>query len=71
MVLNQRFCRCLIKCIGDIVLSRPYRAILRKEDIRATDKDHIDMYKCVRPGDIILARVVSFDVVNMNVFIYS
>ncbi|XP_065222876.1 exosome complex component CSL4 [Planococcus citri] len=58
MVLTQRFCRCLIKCIGDTVLSRPYRAILRKEDIRATEKDHIDMYKCFRPGDIILARVL-------------
>lgn len=59
-VLNQRFCKCLIKCIGDVVLNRPYRAMLRKEDIRATDKDHVDMYKCYRPGDIILARVVSF-----------
>ncbi|KAK7601410.1 hypothetical protein V9T40_008851 [Parthenolecanium corni] len=58
MVLNQRYCKCLIKCIGDVVLSRPYRAILRKEDIRATDKDRIDVYKCYRPGDIILARVL-------------
>jgi len=59
-VVNQRFCKCSIKCVGDIVLTRPYRGILRKEDVRAIDKDKLEMYKCYRPGDIILARVVSF-----------
>lgn len=57
-LINQRFCKCVIKCIGDTVLSRPYRGILRKEDVRATDKDGVEMYKCFRPGDIILARVL-------------
>ncbi|XP_012287824.1 exosome complex component CSL4 [Orussus abietinus] len=57
-LVNQRLCKCIIKCIGDIVLTRPYRAILRKEDVRATQKDLTEMYKCFRPGDIILARVM-------------
>ncbi|XP_012058956.1 PREDICTED: transcription initiation protein SPT3 homolog [Atta cephalotes] len=57
-VVNQRFCKCSIKCVGDIVLTRPYRGILRKEDVRAIDKDKLEMYKCYRPGDIILARVM-------------
>lgn len=57
-LVNQRFCKCTIKCVGDIVLTRPYRAILRKEDVRSVDKDKIEMYKCYRPGDIILARVM-------------
>ncbi|XP_029036732.1 exosome component 1 Csl4 [Osmia lignaria lignaria] len=57
-VVNQRFCKCSIKCIGDIVLTRPYRGILRKEDVRALDKSNIQMYKSFRPGDIILARVM-------------
>lgn len=60
-VVNQRFCKCSIKCVGDIVLTRPYRGILRKEDVRAVDKDKIEMYKSYRPGDIILAKVVSFN----------
>lgn len=64
--VNQRFCKCSIKCIGDIVLTRPYRGILRKEDVRAIDKDRLEMYKCYRPGDIILARVVSFKFVLEN-----
>lgn len=56
--VNQRFCKCIMKCIGDVVLSRPYRGILRKEDVRATEKDRVELYKCFRVGDIILARVV-------------
>jgi len=59
-MVKQRFCKCIIKCIGDTVLSRPYRGMLRKEDVRATEKDKVEMIKCFRPGDIILARVVSF-----------
>lgn len=57
-IVNQRFCKCVIKCIGDTVLTRPYRAVLRKEDVRATEKDQVEMIKCFRPGDIILARVL-------------
>jgi len=57
-VVNQRFCKCSIKCVGDIILARPYRGILKKEDVRALDKDKIEMYKSYRSGDIILARVV-------------
>ncbi|KAG8233338.1 hypothetical protein J437_LFUL010888 [Ladona fulva] len=60
MMVNPRFCKCMIKCIGDVVLTRPYRAILRREDVRAFEKDLIEMYQCFRPADIILARVVSF-----------
>ncbi|KAG8035525.1 hypothetical protein G9C98_006971 [Cotesia typhae] len=56
--VNQRFCKCIMKCIGDIILTRSYRGILRKEDVRATEKDRVEMYKSFRPGDIILARVL-------------
>ncbi|XP_063237940.1 exosome complex component CSL4 [Bacillus rossius redtenbacheri] len=57
-VVGQRFCKCMIKCIGNTVLTRPYRGMLRKEDVRATEKDSVEMIKCFRPGDIILARVL-------------
>ncbi|XP_043268141.1 exosome complex component CSL4 [Venturia canescens] len=57
-LVNQRFCKCTMKCIGDVVLTRPYRGILRKEDVRATEKDRVELYKSFRPGDIILARVM-------------
>lgn len=57
-VINQRFAKCLIIAIGDIVLNRPLRGLLRKEDVRATEKDRVEMYKCFRPGDVILAKIL-------------
>ncbi|XP_017481673.1 PREDICTED: exosome complex component CSL4 [Rhagoletis zephyria] len=56
--VNQRFAKCSIICIGDHILERTYRGIVRKEDVRATEKDRVEMYKSFRPGDVILARVL-------------
>ncbi|XP_005181293.1 exosome complex component CSL4 [Musca domestica] len=56
--VNQRAAKCSILCIGEHVLEQNYRAILRKEDVRATEKDRVEMYKSFRPGDVILARVL-------------
>lgn len=57
-VVNQRFSKCSIICIGDTLLNRPLRGILRKEDVRVTDIDRVEMYKNFRPNDIILAKVI-------------
>lgn len=57
-VLNQRIAKCVITSIGDSILTRVYRGVLRKEDVRATEKDRVEMYKSFRPGDIVLARVL-------------
>lgn len=58
-VITQQYAKCFITSVGDTVLRRPFRAVLRTEDIRATEKDKVEVYKSVRPGDIILARVVN------------
>ncbi|CAO1391062.1 unnamed protein product [Diamesa serratosioi] len=57
-VVNQRYAKCSIICIGDVLLNRPLRGMLRKEDVRATDIDRVEMYKNYRPGDIILAKIL-------------
>jgi len=57
--VNPRFAKCHIMCVGEVVLSEYYRGQIRKEDVRATEKDRVEMYKCFRPGDIVLARVIS------------
>ena len=41
-----------------------FRCQLRKEDVRAHDKDRVEMYKCFRPTDIVLARVLSYGEAN-------
>jgi exosome complex component CSL4 len=58
-LLWTRFCKLHIQCVRDSVLKDPFRAQLRKEDVRPTEKDKVEMYKCFRPGDVILARVLS------------
>lgn len=45
--------------MGDVVLSEHYRGQIRKEDVRMTEKDRVEMYKCFRPGDIAVCRVMS------------
>ncbi|KAL1502770.1 hypothetical protein ABEB36_007868 [Hypothenemus hampei] len=57
-IITQQTAKCHIKCIGSTVLRSPFRAVIRRENIRATEKDRIEIYKSFRPGDIILARVL-------------
>ena len=52
--LDCRFARMNLLCVRSTVLTEPFRAQLRKEDVRATEKDRVEMHKAVRPGDIVL-----------------
>merc|ERR1712002_982347 len=58
--VNPRFAKASIMCVKDVVLSDPFRGQIRKEDVRSVEKDRVEMYKSFRPGDIVLARVISF-----------
>lgn len=44
---------------GAAVLQEPASGLIRKEDVRPFDKDAVEMFKCVRPGDVVRARVLS------------
>ncbi|KAK7110138.1 exosome complex component CSL4-like [Littorina saxatilis] len=57
--VTPRFCKCSILTVGKIPLKEPFRGMIRKEDVRATEKDKVETYKCFRPGDIVVARVLS------------
>ncbi|XP_030763851.1 exosome complex component CSL4 [Sitophilus oryzae] len=57
-IITQQHAKCHIKCIGNTVLKSSFRAIIRKEYVRVTEKDKVEIYKSFRPGDIILARVL-------------
>lgn len=63
-VINQRMAKCAILGIGEVVLNRHLRGVLRKEDVRATEKDRVELYKCFRPGDIILAKILPMTELN-------
>ncbi len=57
--VNPRSAKLHLLCVREAALSEPYRATLRREDVRATEKDRVEMYKACRPGDVLLARVLS------------
>ncbi|PVD30188.1 hypothetical protein C0Q70_09450 [Pomacea canaliculata] len=57
--VTPRFCKCVIMSVGKTPLKEYFRGMIRKEDVRATEKDKVEMYKCFRPGDLVVARVLS------------
>ena len=67
--VNPRFAKVNIECVRDVTLTEPFRGQIRKEDIREFEKDKIEMYKSFRPGDIILARVLSLGEASSGSFI--
>ncbi|XP_066923491.1 exosome complex component CSL4-like [Clytia hemisphaerica] len=56
---NPRFSKVNILSVGGTSLKGTFKGIIRKEDVRATQKDTVKMYESFRPGDIVLARILS------------
>lgn len=56
---NPRFCKVVILSVNGISLKGSFKGMIRKEDVRATEKDRVKMYESFRPGDIVLTRVLS------------
>lgn len=59
-ILGPRYAKCSILCVDSSLLSHEFMGILRKEDIIEAGKEKAEIHSCVRPGDIILARVIGF-----------
>uniref|UniRef100_A0A915EDZ3 Uncharacterized protein n=1 Tax=Ditylenchus dipsaci TaxID=166011 RepID=A0A915EDZ3_9BILA len=58
--ITLKFAKCSIICVGDTLLGHEFNSTLRKEDVRDREKDKVEIYKFVQPGDIILARVLGY-----------
>ena len=37
----------------------PLKGIIRREDVRQTEKDRVELSKCFRPNDVVFAKVLS------------
>ncbi|NXG44435.1 EXOS1 protein, partial [Psilopogon haemacephalus] len=64
--INSRFAKVHILYIGSVPLKSTFRGTIRREDIRATEKDKVEVYKSFRPGDIVLAKVISLGDAQSN-----
>lgn len=49
---------CLVWCVNAHVLRQPFKAMIRKDDMRHHEKDLIETSKCCLPGDIIIGKVI-------------
>lgn len=56
--LERQQARCLILAFSDRACSTPLRALLRSQDVRATEKDKVKLGECFHVGDIIRAVVI-------------
>lgn len=49
---------CLIWCVNAHVLRQPFKAMVRKDDMRHHEKDLLEISKCCLPGDIVIGKVI-------------
>jgi exosome complex component CSL4 len=57
--LGTRFATCEILVIGDTVCREAFQGQIRREDIRATEKDKIKIEESFRVGDLVRGVVIS------------
>ena len=57
--ISERQAKVSILSVGNRLLQEPLSGVVRKEDVRAVEKDSVDVFASFRPGDIVRARVVS------------
>ncbi|KAF2071196.1 hypothetical protein CYY_007482 [Polysphondylium violaceum] len=56
---NPRLASVAILCVGTKALKETFNGIIRIQDVRATEIDKVEIYKSFRPGDIVLAQIIS------------
>lgn len=61
--------RCAIYCVENDLLRSPFKGIIRKEDVRVLEKERVELTKCFRPGDVVLARVIGIS--ENNIFLLT
>ena len=56
--VSQGVAKVLILSVDGCTLKDPLRGIIRREEIRATEKDTVEVFNSFRPRDFIRARVI-------------
>ncbi|KAJ2776150.1 hypothetical protein H4R18_005823 [Coemansia javaensis] len=57
--LNPRAASVAIMMVGETPCQEDFQGIVRVQDIRATEKDLVQMTESFRPGDVVRAEVIS------------
>lgn len=59
MNIGGRQARVKIISVKDQILPQPLHGVIRKEDIRAMEKDTVEVFQSFRPRDLVRARVIT------------
>lgn len=57
--INERQAKVSMLCVRENVLPEPLHGIIRREDIRAMEKDTVEVFHSFRPRDLVRARVIA------------
>uniref|UniRef100_K7G4H7 Exosome component 1 n=1 Tax=Pelodiscus sinensis TaxID=13735 RepID=K7G4H7_PELSI len=64
--INSRFAKVRILYIGSTPLKSTFRGTIRREDSTSCAPCQVEVYKSFRPGDIVLAKVISLGDMQSN-----
>lgn len=62
--VNPRYAKCSILSVNNIVAKENFPGQINRKDVRATEKDKIEINKSFRRADVIIARVISLGDTN-------
>jgi len=57
--ISARMAKCVVISVDGIKTPDSFKGIIRKEDVRATEKDKVEVHKSFQPRDIVVAKVIS------------
>ena len=56
---NQNQAKVEVFSVDGTLIPVPFHGIIRKEDVRAAEKDTVEVFNSFRPGDVVRARIIS------------
>ena len=57
--INPRYASLEILCVEGRALHATFPGVVRSQDVRLTEIDKVEIYRCFRPGDVVAAEVLS------------
>ena len=57
--INERQAKVNMMCVEGQMLAEPFHGVIRREEVRAMEKDSVEIFNSFRPGDMVRARVIS------------
>lgn len=57
--ITERQAKVSMLCVRNTVLPEPMHGIIRREDVRAMEKDTVELFHSFRPRDLVRARVIA------------